>query len=440
MAILKQISPQNSVVALLSFEGPDPYSQAGGLGVRVTELGRALAQTGYQTHLFFIGDPTLPPLETLEGGNFILHRWGQWISRYHPWGVYDGEDGKKRDFEESVPRFLVTEIVRPAASSGKITLIMGEEWHTAHAMIVASDLLSREQLRSSALLLWNANNTFGFHAVPWGTLNCVSTITTVSRYMKHLMWPIGINPLVIPNGIPSRWLASVPETLVREFQKAVSAPLILSKVGRFDPDKRWLMAVEAVAIMKGMGAAPCLIIRGGIEPHGQDVRACARSHGLSIAPVSLPNECTTPQILQALAACRGADILDLQFFVPEEFMRLMYRGSHAVLANSGREPFGLVGLEVMGSGGVAITGATGEDYAQSFQNAIVVETDDARELACYLLYLMEYPELLERLREKGRDTAREFLWDRVVDELRRKASVVALMGGVSLRDSGSKRS
>src|SRR3990167_8295723 len=37
---------------LLSFEGPDRYSRAGGLGSRVTELSRALAGMGFETHLF----------------------------------------------------------------------------------------------------------------------------------------------------------------------------------------------------------------------------------------------------------------------------------------------------------------------------------------------------------------------------------------------------
>jgi hypothetical protein len=35
----------------------------------------------------------------------------------------------------------------------------------------------------------------------------------------------------------------------------------------------------------------------------------------------------------------------------------------AVFANSGHEPFGLVGLETMAAGGVACTGCSGEDYA-----------------------------------------------------------------------------
>ena len=55
----------NVTFALLSFEGPDPYSRAGGLGSRVTEMSSALAAMGLETHLFFIGDPDLPGHEVL---------------------------------------------------------------------------------------------------------------------------------------------------------------------------------------------------------------------------------------------------------------------------------------------------------------------------------------------------------------------------------------
>ena len=51
---------RDSLFSLVSFEGTDPYSQAGGLGVRVSGLARTLAELRYETHLFFIGDPHRP--------------------------------------------------------------------------------------------------------------------------------------------------------------------------------------------------------------------------------------------------------------------------------------------------------------------------------------------------------------------------------------------
>lgn len=91
------LAPDNAVFCLLSFEGPDRYSQAGGLGVRVTHLAETLAERGFTTHLIFVGDPAALGREVRVDGRLTLHRWCQWISAHHPAGVYDGEDGKQRN-------------------------------------------------------------------------------------------------------------------------------------------------------------------------------------------------------------------------------------------------------------------------------------------------------------------------------------------------------
>jgi hypothetical protein len=69
------IAPQKTEFAVLSFEGPDVYSQAGGFGVRVKGLSRTLAQLGYQTHLYFCDDPDLPGVEAHEAGRLTYRRW-----------------------------------------------------------------------------------------------------------------------------------------------------------------------------------------------------------------------------------------------------------------------------------------------------------------------------------------------------------------------------
>jgi glycosyltransferase involved in cell wall biosynthesis len=89
----------------------------------------------------------------------------------------------------------------------------------------------------------------------------------------------------------------------------------------------------------------------------------------------------------------------------------------AVLANSRHEPFGLVGLETMAAGGVAMVGATGEEYARPYGNAIVVETDDPAEVASALRGLVEQPGLSRRLRKAARRDAADFAWPLVIDGL-----------------------
>ena len=212
------IAPENTLFVLLCFEGPDVYSTAGGLGTRVTELSEALAVQGYTTHLIFIGDPHKPAIETRIEGRLILKRWSQWVSKYYPNGVYDGEEQKLYDFNESVPYHIYTEIVRPAVVEGKTVVIMGEDWHTAGVISHTSDLLHWFGVREKVLLLWNLNSLMSLHRVNWGRLSFVSTLCTVSKYMKHRMWSLGVNPLVIPNGIPTRHMDPVDEQAVQRLR------------------------------------------------------------------------------------------------------------------------------------------------------------------------------------------------------------------------------
>src|SRR5262249_29995727 len=84
---------------ILSFEGPDRYPFAGGIASRISGLAETLADLGHETHLWFVGDPELQGHETRT--QLTLHRWCQWISRFHPNGVYDGEEGKQSDYARS---------------------------------------------------------------------------------------------------------------------------------------------------------------------------------------------------------------------------------------------------------------------------------------------------------------------------------------------------
>ena len=422
------ISPENTMFVMLCFEGPDVYSTAGGLGTRVTELSEALATQGYTTHLIFIGDPYKPDTEVRVDGHLILKRWSQWVSKYHLNGVYDGEEEKLYDYNESVPYHIYNEIVRPAQAEGKMVVIMGEDWHTAEAICRTSDLLHWFGVRQKVLVLWNLNSLMSLHRINWGRLSFVATLCTVSKYMKHRMWAYGINPLVIPNGIPTRHLKPVDAKDVKRLreigQQGDPGRLFLFKIGRFDPDKRWIMAVEAVARLKHSGHPVTLFVRGGIEPHGADVLRHAYNIGLTIRDV-VAQRPTMKQCMDAIKKAGPADIYNLRFFLPEEFVRTTYAAADATLANSGHEPFGLVALEVMAAEGIAVTGSTGEDYAISFENAIVTETDDPDEIVGYLLYLRRHTEEQERIRCAGRRTAEQFLWDQVIENLVGKLEFLA---------------
>lgn len=411
---------------LLSFEGPDLYSHAGGLGTRVTELSKALASAGLETHLFFIGDPDLPGYESLALGKLHLHRWCQWISRYHRGGVYEGEEGKLRDWNTSLPAWLEANLLAPKIAKGEPVVIIGEEWQTAYLMTLLRGIVNRRGWQRQVSLLWNANNTFSFERIDWKELQESATITTVSRYMKHLMWSLGVDAQVVPNGIPDCWLEPTPRQSIQASARLFKDRLTLIKVARWDPDKRWDMAVDAVAELKAMGVGPLFLVRGGVEAHGYEVMARAVKQGLNVASVEWKGT-GLDLLLDALRPALNADMIVLRSFLSETQRRTLFHTAHAVLANSGREPFGLVGLETMAVGGIAMVGCTGEDYATPGHDAIALQTSNPREIVQHVMYLRNYKEFALRLRQAARRSASRYTWPAVI-----RRGLLPLLGQLGL--------
>ena len=410
------------VAVLLSFEGPDRYASVGGLGTRETSFARALGEADVETTLFFIGDPALPAVETLAPG-VTLRRWCQWISAFHPRDVYDGEAEKVRDFSASVAPFVVDEIVVAAVENGERVLVIAEEWQTARAAIALDALLRDRGLREHVTILWNANNTYGFERIDWEALCAAAAIVTVSKYMKFELAQLGVGALVVPNGIAESLLDGPPRELIGRFRRALRGKPALVKVGRFDPDKNWLQAIEAVAELRAMGHAPQLVIRGGKEAYGQIVLARAEKLGLRVEIVEADGD-DSEAVASALEAST-ADVIVLRAFLPDDTLYALYVAADAVLANSGKEPFGLVGLEVMAVGGIPVCGATGEEYAEPFVNAIVCDTSDGRELAEYVAGSYGDERRADRMRQAGYATANRYLWQNVLETLAHKVAYVA---------------
>ena len=407
-----QASPMQFHV--LSFEGPDGYARAGGIASRIEGLAWALAGLGFETHLWFVGDPALPGHES--PGGLHLHRWCQWISRYHPAGVYDGEEGKRTDFAGSLPPYLMNEVLRPHLAQGRHAVVLAEEWHTADAVLHLDWLLRQAGLRERASILWNANNVFGFERIDWGRLAEASVITTVSRYMKHSMRSLGVDPIVIPNGLSADAFLPPDRAGVAELQRRLRGRTVIAKVARFDPDKRWLGALEIVGALKRQGHRPLLIARGGAEAHGHEVLAVARALGLRVVDRN-GTDSGVQGLLERLGGLDDVDMVNLKAPVDPESRRVLFRGADAVLANSSHEPFGLVGLETMAAGGIACTGISGEDYAVPGRNALVLQTPDPREFVGLFEHLKAHPAQAESMRRAGRNTAKHYAWPEIIQRL-----------------------
>jgi hypothetical protein len=191
---------------------------------------------------------------------------------------------------------------------------------------------------------------------------------------------------------------------------------VVSKVARWHPDKRWLFAIDTVGDMQRLGWRPLLIARGGVEAHGAEVLATAASTGLRVVERPLPQR-GARGLLQALEGLEAVDVVSLTSPLDADSSRLLFHGSDAVLANSGHEPFGLVGLETMAVGGVACTGCSGEDYAIPGHNALVLETLEAREFIGLFGDLRANRAHERALRQAGRQTAKQYKWSWIAQRL-----------------------
>src|SRR5262249_58222617 len=88
--------------------------------------------------------------------------------------------------------------------------------------------------------------------------------------------------LVIPNGLTADALLPPDREAVAALRSRLQHRTVLSKVARWDPDKRWLLAIQTVRLLEDQGWQPLLIARGGMEAHGTEVLAEAPIAGLRV--------------------------------------------------------------------------------------------------------------------------------------------------------------
>jgi len=291
-------------------------------------------------------------------------------------------------------------------------VLLFEDWQTAAAASGTAVALAARGL--SAPIFWNANNTYGFGRIDFPILRRLASITTISRYMRMELAKVDVEAAILPNGIADRWLETVLAADPATLRKSFGPRPTFVKVARFDRDKRWLWAVDAIAAMRNAGMHPRFVMRGSRSDYADVVGARIRANGLTVERLALPTTAEPADLASAISTATE-DVVFLDFFVSERTLRALYAAADGVLANSEKEPFGLVGLEVMACGGIAYVGRTGEDYAVPFGNSVVVQSDDPRELMTAHQTLRDDPKLAQALRADGLVTARRFAWPRILE-------------------------
>jgi hypothetical protein len=67
---------------------------------------------------------------------------------------------------------------------------------------------------------------------------------------------------------------------------------------------------------------------------------------------------------------------------------------------------------------------------------VVLETPDPEEAVWYVENLAKHPEQEQRIRTGGRETARRFVWDAIIDNLLGKVAFLAARQGAPLKLAG----
>jgi glycosyltransferase involved in cell wall biosynthesis len=368
---------------------------------------------GSDTRLYFVGDPALPATEARESGNLILRRLCQPQSQRFPKHPYDGMWEKLAEWDRTAGAAVLDEVIGPVAASGGRVVILAEEWQTAPALTSLMDEVRRRGHGGRVQAIWNANNTYEFGRIDWARLRGSASIWTVSRAMRQVMSSWGVQAHLMPNGVPGAWLAAPRRADIARLREQFRGRLALVKCARWDRDKGWMETVDAVARLKSLGVNPLLVARGGHEPYGDEVLARAATCGLSVARVQC--EGTAESLAAAVSGGIGADVVLVESYLNDIQRRPLFAAADAVLANSSWEPFGLVGLETMCVGGLAVIGNTGEDYGTPGVDCIGVQSPDAGELARRLAHLAAAPEWAARVRAAARVSARRYEWEPLIE-------------------------
>lgn len=101
----------------------------------------------------------------------------------------------------------------------------------------------------------------------------------------------------------------------------------------------------------------------------------------------------------------------------DELARL-YSSADVVICPSWYESFPIFPLEAMACGAPIITTPYGtEDYAFHEKNSLVVPPKDSEALAVAILRLLEDENLRVKFGEEGQKTAKQFTWDKTVDNV-----------------------
>lgn len=165
----------------------------------------------------------------------------------------------------------------------------------------------------------------------------------------------------------------------------------LLMVGTLEPRKNHLTAMRALVRLKAAGAPHCLMIVGG--------------KGWLFEPI------------QAQVAALGlTDDVVFTGYVPATDLPALYSGATAVLQPTLYEGFGFPVLEAMACGAPVICSNSSSLPEAAGAAALLISPTDEEALAAAIGRLVKEPDLADQLRNRGRNRATTFRWERCATE------------------------
>lgn len=409
-------NPANTQVIVLAFEGPDSYAHRGRLAESVLGLCGALMNRGFGTTLIFPGDPACPAEEVVEKTGLKLVRWGQWVSRYYPNGPYEGLETRVRDFSDGVSLYVGDLLTR--TNPGQRVVIIGHEWQTAGALQrLHRDLLYRGQ-RDRAVLIWTMRHALNLAHVDVRALSDAAVLTTVSRFLKHEMWKSGVDPLVLPVGLPDHYFIRPASALVEQWRTLGVGHTLLWKPGPWRVDATGERVLRALLDLKNRGRRPLLILE-------EDMPVAAAEYAASLG-LYCHGEAVLSQTSALDRPTTSVDIVALDRQIDDSERAALARAAVATLALGEDDPTGVAVLEEMARGAVVITDNAMCDALIPAINSLPLETDEATELVAAVEELVVHADRSDVVRRNARRTAEAYAWDRVVDNLLAKLEFIVI--------------